>query len=163
MTPEEVAKWKENYQINSPYLRGFLLDRFSMLENELETYIIVFFFGNPNKEFHFRNVILERMTFENKLTAIQSIFKKLNIEDDKLIKEITTLKNIRNAFAHKIQMVPWRPNKSVITFAYSRDTNKIIGYSQKEYQSFIDRIDSVSFTLLKMWRDLFQTKWGGIE
>ena len=162
MTPEEIQQWKINYQRNAPYLRGVILDNFSVLEHHIETYIVVFFFGNPNNEFHFKNVILERMTFENKLTAFESILKKLKCADRKLIEEITTLKNIRNTFAHKMHMIPWKPNKSIITFAHSRDENKLIGYSQKEYQSFIDRMNAASELVLKMWRNLFQTKWNGI-
>ncbi|GGH08046.1 hypothetical protein [Mucilaginibacter phyllosphaerae] len=160
MTPEELEKWKYNYQQNGYVLRGYFIDKFSVLEHQLELYIRVFFFGNPNSEFHFKNVILERMTLENKITALDSILKIQSKQDEKLIREITTLKNLRNRFAHAMHVIPWNYNKSIITFSATRDKNQLIGYSKKEFDSFIVRIEITANHLAESWRALLKEKEG---
>ena len=158
MTPEQIADWKKWLQSNGPYLRGLMIDYFNDLERQIELFITVFFFGDPNLEFNFKPVILERMSFENKRSAFESLLKKLNKSDLKLIQEINSLKKVRNKFAHGGLVIPWNPNDNIITLSSSRDEHNLIGYSEKQYRIFIDRMVAATSTIKQMWRDLYQTK-----
>jgi hypothetical protein len=104
----------------------------------------------------FKNIILDRLTFESKRTALKTLldvkaiksgFVKTNSNSfptSKLIEEIRLVNFERINFAHYVHMVPWSKDDSIITLVEHRDSIKFKSYTLEKFNKIIERIQKAT-------------------
>jgi hypothetical protein len=118
----------------------------------------------------FKNIILDRLTFEAKKTALRAMMDQKSIQDGfikgkkaypskKLIDELTYLNNEGVAFAHYVAVIPWTPDNTILTLYENRDKMKPRTYSKEKLQEILQRIVDATNTIHKMMQDLHKEKY----
>jgi len=104
--------FEPNYEERTYPIRGKVIAHFAMFEKNFETVLAAEFSGHGEVRTKMQNIIFDRMTFENKRTALKTILlkranengfersKKKGHPNKMLIEELTYLNSIRNQFAH---------------------------------------------------------------
>ena len=171
MKEPELTQWRNQYRENGYYYRGKLIESFNMIESTLTAYLISYFLGNPNtpQANDFRNIILDRLTFEAKRTALRAILdkkendkgfiktKNKSYPHGKLLDEIRLLNDQRNYFAHYQLIIPFHPNDTIVTLAEFRDSLKFVEYDIERYNSILLRMSRMTIKLNEMFRLLNKT------
>jgi len=144
--------------------RGYLINEFTKLERALDKHLLLHFFPNndANDKIHYRmhEVLLDRMTFDGKQTAVKGILDNKAISDGfikgknnsypngKLFEEVRQLIDTRNHFAHYLTVVDH--SDSVITLLQFRDNTKMLKYSQSDFDKLVIRIIKATSDILKL-------------
>ena len=96
-------------------------------------------------------VLLDRMTFDGKRTAIKGILDNRTLSEGfiktknnsfphgKILEEVRQLIEIRNFFAHYLSAVD-HAKDTVITLVQFRDSTKLLEYTQQEFDDLVIRI-----------------------
>jgi hypothetical protein len=151
------------YVENSYKYRGQIISEFSGMEKAIELMISRYFFEtNTYNTSNFKEIILDRLTFEGKRTALRVIFLNNAIKngfkpsqtkshpDKELFEEIRKLNDERVRFAHHCVVIPSNYNGSVIGLADTRDNMKANFYTKEEIENILKRIREVNIKLLKI-------------
>lgn len=132
------------------YYRGFLLAQFAALETTIDVYIASYYLDS-DKKYDLMNVILNRLTFEAKRTALKTLLdrkspnfiktKNNTWPSSKFIEELRLLNNERNIFAHYVDT--FKENETaIISLKEFRDKSITIEYEWPKYESIVKRITS---------------------
>lgn len=140
------------YQFKASYFRGKLIDEFCFLEFAIEKYLVRYFLDEPDARRRLKNLILDRLTFEAKRTALKAMLdeyekkhgfiktKNNTYPHAKLLDEIRLLNDQRNYFAHYYLAIPQEKPHLIICLAEYRDYVKTHDYTIEKFDSIIDRI-----------------------
>ncbi|TFF35223.1 hypothetical protein [Mucilaginibacter psychrotolerans] len=130
------------------YYRGFLLAQFAALETTIDVYIASYFIDS-DKKYDFMNIILNRLTFEAKRTALKTILDRKTPDfvksknntwpNSAFIEELRLLNNERNIFAHYVDTIK-HDESAIISLMEFRDKSKIVEYDWPKYESIVKRI-----------------------
>lgn len=143
-------EFKNHYEI-----RGYFIDCFSHLETMMEMYLTRYFFkGGHPKSFELRTILIDRLTFEAKKTALKFILDSKSERDfkagkhgnnkknyKKLLEDIGKLGKIRNYFAHYQVMFPSPDGGNLIRLVEGRDQFKVIEYTTKQFEAHINTLN----------------------
>jgi hypothetical protein len=159
-----LAKTYEEYLQGSYYYRGMFIDKFCNLELEIERCIGSAFFDNSPDRRYFKNIILDRLTFEAKRTALRALLqhKTPDINYKKLFDEISQLSNKRNHFAHYYLTsnpigVPYTYVIGLADYRDGKDIVKdVIIYDSERFERAISRVESVIEQLKQIRKEIFQ-------
>ncbi len=155
----EPAKTQEEYIRNAYHYRGMFIDKFCFLEVEIERYLGRSFLTVPSEINHFKFIILDRLSFESKRTALRALLKE-HFPDSthkNLLDEIKRLNDKRNHFAHyylaldKIGTV----SDNVIMLTEYRDGIDVIIYDIERFDRAISRIQYVINEIKKLRKERF--------
>lgn len=156
-----------NTNLNSSHeYRGYAINEFTKLEKALDQYILIYFIPHQNNmQSPMHEIILDRLTFESKRTAVKSILDKKSDDTGfiktknnsypygKLFDEVRKLIDLRNNFAHFLDAYDSAEPKSVITLIKFRDKTDIIRYEQSEFDDLIFRIKKTTEDVLNLIPD----------
>ncbi|SHN30508.1 hypothetical protein SAMN05216524_10942 [Mucilaginibacter sp. OK098] len=130
------------------YYRGFLLAQFAALETTIDVYIASYFIDS-DKKYDLMNIILNRLTFEAKRTALKTILDRKTPDfiktknntwpSSKFIEELRLLNNERNIFAHYVDTFK-ESETAIISLMEFRDKSKIVEYDWSKYELIVKRI-----------------------
>lgn len=130
------------------YYRGYLLAQFAALEATIDVYIASYFIDS-DKKYELMNVILNRLTFEAKRTALKTILDKKSPDfvktknntwpSSKFIEELRLLNNERNIFAHYVLTLKVSET-AIISLMEFRDKSQVVEYDWPKYESIVKRI-----------------------
>jgi hypothetical protein len=161
------------YFYKAAYFRGSLIDEFCHLEHTIEKYLVRYFFDESEKRRELKNLILDRLTFEAKRTALKAMLDEKEKEKGfiktksnkyahtELISEIRLLNDQRNYFAHYYLAIPAKfPSNLVICLAEYRDYVKTHDYTIEKYESILDRIEQAIRKLDTLMDDHFKHSGG---
>ena len=149
MTPEQQFE----YINNSYFYRGLVINTFVNLERTIDSHLADEFITNKSKRVKFYQIVLDRLTFEAKRTALKAILDRKAIAKGfvktggnsyphgKLLEDIRHLQDKRNNFAHYTMMIPTEDKGYVIGIAEFRDKFKPMWFTSEDIQLLIDKID----------------------
>jgi hypothetical protein len=130
------------------YYRGFLLAQFAALEATIDVYIASYYIDSDNK-YDLMNVVLNRLTFEAKRTALKTILDRKTPDfvktknntwpSAKFIEELRLLNNERNIFAHYVDTFKVSET-AIISLMQFRDKSQVVEYDRPKYLSIVNRI-----------------------
>lgn len=166
-----AAQNQKEFIENSCYYRGKLIDEFCNLELEIERYLVRYFLDDPDDRRALKNLILDRMTFEAKRTALKAMFDEQSIKNgfiksnrnsypnSDLLNEIRLLNDQRNYFAHYYLALPLDDDckNSVICLTEYRDGIKVHSYTEEKFESIIQRIKDAVLKIENIKEDKFST------
>ena len=149
--------------------RGYLINEFTMLERALDKHLLLHFYptDDANSRSHYRmhEVLLDRMTFDGKRTAVKGIldnkvisegFKKTKNKSyphSKILGEVRELIEIRNFFAHYLTVID-HAKETVITLLQFRDSTKLLQYTQQDFDELVERIMKATSDVLGLIRTI---------
>lgn len=157
-----------DYLQKANYYRGLVINDFILLEIIIEQIITDEFFGVNStniKANQFKNIILNRMNFDAKRTALKYIFDRMQEDNgfiktknnsypnSKVINEVRLLIDERNRFAHYLSMQPVKEGNTVLVLAEFRDKGKFHYYSEEDINALRKRISNMRTKLF----DLFES------
>jgi len=135
--------------------RGYLINEFTKLERALDKHLLFHFFPNDDVNsrvcYRMHEVLLDRMTFDGKRTAVKGILDNKSVSEGfiktknnsypngKLFDEVRQLIEIRNFFAHYLSVVSHRKD-TVIVLLQFRDSTKLFEYTQADFDDLVNRI-----------------------
>ncbi|MCO5951204.1 hypothetical protein [Mucilaginibacter flavidus] len=133
--------------------RGYFIAKFSELEQVIDRYLARYFtIDSPVVEQEIIEVLIDRIPFESKRTALKFLLDKKCEEDflskkygnhkrnyKALLENIRKLAHTRNYFAH-YQTMPFLQPDSRIGFIQYRDSAKVISFSEKEFDDLMKLI-----------------------
>lgn len=153
--------------------RGYFIDKFSELEQAMDKFLADYFvpydesFANELTE-----ILIDRINFEGKRTAIRFIFERLEVTNKirgidatpksvkkNILEDIRRLSLVRNYFAHyqslDISSLSYLDLTKdikgiVIILMQQRDETSYITYTEEDYYKEIDKIEQSKTALLKM-------------
>lgn len=150
----------------SHHYRGKFISHFTSLENNIEYFLINYFIpekrnGSYKKRGEFREIVIDRMTFEAKRTSMRSIVdsfsetvgefiktKNNSYPHSKLFDEIRLLNDQRNYFAHYGNEVylteDFVLDDFVIGLAERRDKKQTRKYTLSDFNSLIERLNKAA-------------------
>lgn len=156
MTDDEKTKLKE-IEETAIFYRGTILHECIILEKTIDDFIAKDISLDEEVGVRVFQILLERMTFDSKITAMSAIMddaqriagfiktKKGRYPHADLIKNIKTIKDERNYFAHQPAWI--RPDVldhyPSVAFVNFRDTAKIEFYDQTRVSKLIELIHGV--------------------
>ncbi len=89
--------------LNKAYLyRGIVLELSVVLEKSVEELIIKYITHDIESTFKIYTLLFEKISFDGKISILDSILKKLGYKEKKLIGNIRECKDLRNFFAHQL-------------------------------------------------------------
>jgi hypothetical protein len=153
MNRDELIQWQESYRENAYYYRGKFIEVFNTLEKTIENYLMGFFKLQGDLVHDFANIILDRLTFESKKGAFNTIMNRKAAENGflktqnnswphgKLFKDIQECQDERNAFAHYFVLTPNEDDGTIIALTEFRDGVKVHGYTKIEYEALIKKME----------------------
>lgn len=143
-------------ELNSPdEYRGFFISEFAKMERSIDIYLATYFIpDNPNVSNDLISILIDRLGFDNKRTALKVLFDIRNELDTsnhrktstfkKIIDSCGELGRIRNSFAHYHSVMVTDKMKedygTVIGLVQFRDSVKIIWHSRDDYFKIMDKI-----------------------
>jgi hypothetical protein len=145
--------------------RGYFISEFAKLERAIDVYLATYFVpDNPNVSHDLIAILIDRLGFENKRTALRALFDIKNSLDTsnhkktpifkKIIDECGELARIRNYFAHyhPVMITDKMKNENdiVIGLVQFRDSLKIIWYNKTQFSDLIDKITLTRSTIEKL-------------
>ncbi|WP_259070263.1 hypothetical protein HDF24_15020 [Mucilaginibacter sp. X4EP1] len=145
--------------------RGYLINEFTKLEKAIDQHLLSNFFplNKFDKIYEMHEVLLDRMTFDGKRTAVKGILDKRSISGGfmktrnnsyphgKLFDEIRQLIEFRNYFAHYLCVEDF--GEYTISLLQFRDRTTILRYSQEDFDSLVDRIIKATSDILSLLPD----------
>jgi hypothetical protein len=150
----------DTYDLKTHFYRGLFISRFATLEKSIDIYLAAEF-SERGKIEGLSQIIIDRLTFENKRTALRTILDKKSIADGfkktnsksfpsgKFIEELRILQMHRNYFAHYHTSVNTAQPDSLISLIEFRDSRTILHYNQEKLFGLIERIDEAVAKLVK--------------
>jgi hypothetical protein len=149
-----------SYEGMSNYYRGLLISRFATLEKSLDYYLASQFTSRDNIA-DLTNIIIDRLTFENKKTALKAILDKKSsangfvrtntksFPSGKFIEELRSLQFQRNCFAHYHLSTNIDEPSSIISLIEFRDSKSILHYTKTKYYNILKRMDEAISKIIK--------------
>ncbi|MGZ3945810.1 MAG: hypothetical protein ACXVJB_12775 [Mucilaginibacter sp.] len=134
------------------------------MERAIDINLALYFIkDNPPLMHELVEILIDRIPFESKRTALKAIIDKTDEEDFKagkhgknkknhknLLEDIRKMAHIRNYFAHYHPVYLGNNPQWVIGLVQFRDSAKIIGYTQDEFDDFITDISRCRSELSKL-------------
>ena len=169
MSEIPTGKDLEEYFYNASYYRGKLINDFCNLELAIERYLVRYFLDKTTERRELKNLILDRLTFEAKRTALKTMLdsyeekrgfiktKSNKYPQSDLLNEIRLLNDQRNYFAHYYLAIPVKEEKLVICLAEYRDFVKTHKYTEEKFNAIIERIQSATKQLYDLINERFPT------
>lgn len=166
----------ENTSYNGEHeLRGLFIAAFAEMEAQIDDYLSTYFtIDNPNKGLEIIEVLIDRIPFESKRTALKVLLDQKDDRDfkagkhgnkkknhKKVLEEIRKLAHIRNYFAHYSDH-PFAIEDKVLAFRQYRDKTKLITYSLKEFLELIDDIHNCADDLRKEVKEILSVSAGAM-
>jgi len=154
--------------LNSPHeYRGFIINEFTKLERALDKHLLFEFFDKGNSYMHWKmhEILLDRLTFDGKRTAVKGILdnkatsegfvktKNNSYPNGKLFDEVRQLIEERNQFAHYSLVTDHANPGSVITLLKFRDNTKLLTYKQDDFDELVTRTIKATSDILKLIPD----------
>lgn len=160
-TPEAIQ-----YFNNAHMLRGKFLNEYTFLEKAIEFCLISHFISDKDKQLMFVEIVLDRMTFEAKRTALKALLDRKATDNGfiktknnkypfgKLFDEIRILNDQRNCFAHYHLVLPPIDSQEnyVIGLSQYRDKLNYLLYTQELFDKWIVRIKNAESDLSDILR-----------
>jgi hypothetical protein len=139
---------------NQDEYRGFFISEFAKLERAIDLCIATYFIpsGVSPLSNQIISILIDRITFENKRTALKKIFDIKNKADmsnhkntgiyKKIINALGELARIRNYFAHyySIPIPDDRKMHAAIGLVQQRDSNRLHIYTIALFYKEVDKI-----------------------
>ena len=145
-----------NKTINTPdEYRGYFISEFAKLERSIDLYLATYFVpADGSVIYDLIAILIDRLGFENKRSALKALFDIKNENDTSNHKKTSTYKKIidacgelariRNCFAHYHSVMVSdkmkEQTKTVIGFIQFRDSLKTIWYNQDQFDELIGKI-----------------------
>ncbi|OOQ60916.1 hypothetical protein [Mucilaginibacter pedocola] len=139
--------------------RGIFISEFATLEKAIEYYLADYFMGSPAKNYEMIEVIIERLSFDAKRTALKTILDKRmdstgfkptgtkKYPSGKIVEEIRKLQVIRNAFAH-YHLADKRENFAIRLVNF-RDKAEVMEYTIDQFNKEISKIKHYTSGILR--------------
>ncbi len=132
------------------HYRGYILNRCTILESDIELYVLYHFSSTKNVLIDLHQTVLQKLTFDAKISTFQEILNR-NVGDEifekkysKLFIELRYIKDVRNKMAHWPMFVGYKSNEkipkefSLISY-YNSMENK--PYTKGDFELFNKRMD----------------------
>jgi hypothetical protein len=143
--------------LNNPEeYRGYFIAEFAKLERVIDSYLATYFTDDPKKVYYMISILIDRIPFESKRTALKVMIDNKDDEDfkagkhgnkkvnhKKLLEDIRKLAHIRNYFAHYLALTFGEKYQQAISLAQFRDGLNIIHYS---HEAFFEEIDKITLS-----------------
>jgi len=145
---------------NANEYRGYFITEFSRLERVMDVYLARYFMQTEHNVNELISVLIDRISFEGKATALKALFDRKNAHDEfinnqhdkKTYKKITDgLRSVaqkRNWFAHYHLIDVVHDKNIVIGLIQFRDSTNLITYAHKEFENLITEILKVKNQLI---------------
>lgn len=129
--------------------RGEILHSCTILEKDIEEVIGKYFTINEDRAIDFLLMVLDRLTFDSKISILDLILKKTfsetyNKKYEKLFTELRIVKENRNIMAHNIVLVSddyIKPIKQGIGFVNYRNSVNVEWYDKGVFELLMKRIN----------------------
>lgn len=154
--------------LNTPNeYRGYFISKFATLERSIDLYLASYFISRDTNLMHdLVSILIDRLSFENKRSALKALFDIRNEKDTsnhkktgifkKIIDACGELARIRNYFAHYHSVLVSDTMKNdgiVIGLVQFRDSIKIIWYSESQFDSLMEKIDKTNQGIINLMND----------
>lgn len=139
--------------------RGIFISEFATLEKTIEFYLAKYFVPEISKQYEMIEIIIERLTFDAKRTALKTILdKKMGLKgfvptntkkypSGKFVEELRKLQVKRNEFAH--YHLADNIDGYCIRLVNFRDKTNVIEYTKSEFRDIINHIKKLASSILR--------------
>lgn len=146
-----------NLDLSNLY-RGRLITAFATMEKKLDFVLAGYFSVNPKSQYYMMQILLDRMTFESKRTALKALYDARSEQDgfvktknnsyphNKFFNEIRRLNDHRNYFAHYYLLQA--EEEEIIVLADNRDNTSFVSYTEKELKILLSDIEAIGEQIL---------------
>jgi hypothetical protein len=136
---------------NPDEYRGLFISEFAELERSMDMFLADYFIPDDiNCAIELITILIDRITFENKRTALRAVFERRDVLQKsvykKLLEDIRKLSVIRNYFAH-YKTVDF--DKSEVYYPKIKDKAVVIGLVQLR-----DGSDDISYTNVDFYNEI---------
>lgn len=136
---------KDEIIIRSYQIRGEILNLCTILEKDIEDFICKYFIDDSDKQIELFIIVLDRMTFDTKISVFEVLMKKIYDNFDKkyakLFVELRFVKEHRNIMAHHIVDI-FKDHKALkqgVGFISYRNIANVTNYDKGKLKNVIDR------------------------
>jgi hypothetical protein len=130
--------------------RGVIINETILLERQIDTYISKYFCKDPDKQKELMELIIctDRITFSSKQQVLKVLLEKNNPnflnDNENILKDITTITEHRNIFAHywlvtSDEMAKWVNEKKTV-FIKFKNTIDYIEYDKDKMSDILNKI-----------------------
>jgi len=141
--------------------RGYFITQFAKLERSIDVYLAEYFLlNNINGVNEIIEVLIDRITFESKRTALKVLLDKKHASNTdpkkrgnpykKLLDELRKTAEVRNWFAHYHLVVTNHDKNLVIGLLQFRDSTNIKSYTHAQFEKLIDDIEISRQVIIKL-------------
>ena len=132
-------------ELSSRY-RGYVLERCVEVENSVNGYIMKFFFDDLKKGMLLVFYLLDRLSFDAKISVFQSMLQKRFGKDykrncDKMMGKIRAVKDDRNIFAHYLLNLRQDAPALGVSYFKMRNDVALVNYDNDKMKIVFERIE----------------------
>ncbi|WP_410219929.1 hypothetical protein [Pedobacter sp.] len=145
----------------SIYYRGHILHRTAILEKEMEVLIVMYFRIHQDNQLAFMELILDRMSFSDKISVMEQILKKVftdlfEKECSKTMILVRYIKDVRNSFAHYNVFLSYKEDEKIpkeFSLTNYRNEVKHTPFTKGDFSLFNDRFEKTKKNIIQ-WRNI---------